>query len=137
MEQLTVEADIDGTSRITPLWIPLVAGGIAGTFTDIALFPIDTIKTRLQSTSRTPGMQSLVRGVYQGIGPAALASAPSAAIFFGSYEYGKRFFSDTPFGHGQAAVGGEIFSALFKVPFEIVKQRMWGLGSNLSEPQKL
>jgi len=118
MEQVTIDTDV--RNMPTPLWIPLVAGGVAGTFTDIALFPIDTIKTRLQSG----GVTASFRGLYQGIGPAAVASAPAAALFFGSYELGKRYFPDTPFGHGQAAVGGEVISALFKVPFEVVKQRM-------------
>jgi solute carrier family 25 S-adenosylmethionine transporter 26 len=133
MEQLTIDNDIGIATgpnlNHIPLWVPLVAGGVAGTFTDIALFPIDTIKTRLQSGiggvgTASGGIRGMFRGVYQGIGPAALASAPAAALFFGSYEYGKRIFPDTPFGHGQAAVGGEVISALFKVPFEVVKQRM-------------
>ena len=29
--------------------ISLISGGIAGTTVDVALFPLDTIKTRLQS----------------------------------------------------------------------------------------
>ena len=114
--------ELKQTNASTPLWVSLVSGGVAGTFTDITLFPLDTVKTRLQSGSLAN--RQLVRGLYQGIGPAALASAPSAALFFGTYEFAKKFSSDSPFGHGQAAIAGEIVSALFKVPFEVVKQRL-------------
>ena len=108
-----------------PVWVSLVAGGVAGTFTDISLFPLDTVKTRLQAGGNTNLFSSsMFRGLYQGLGPAALASAPSAALFFGTYELGKKYFPDTPVGHGQAAVGGEVVSALFKVPFEVLKQRL-------------
>lgn len=104
-----------------PVWVSLIAGGVAGTFTDISLFPLDTVKTRLQSGGNR---SQIFRGLYQGLGPAALASAPSAALFFGTYEYSKKFVSESPVGHGQAAVAGEVVSALFKVPFEVVKQRL-------------
>ena len=33
----------------TPWSVALAAGGAAGTAVDVALFPLDTIKTRLQS----------------------------------------------------------------------------------------
>lgn len=63
----------------------LVAGGLAGTTVDVALFPIDTIKTRLQAP------QGFVKaggfsGVYNGLGAAAVGSAPGAALFFSTYE---------------------------------------------------
>jgi solute carrier family 25 S-adenosylmethionine transporter 26 len=63
----------------------LVAGGMAGTTVDVALFPIDTIKTRLQSPQ---GFQAAggFRGIYNGLGAAALGSAPGAALFFSTYE---------------------------------------------------
>ena len=63
----------------------LVAGGLAGTSVDVALFPIDTLKTRLQSPQgflKSGGF----RGIYNGLGSAAAGSAPGAALFFSSYE---------------------------------------------------
>ena len=63
----------------------LVAGGLAGTSVDVALFPIDTIKTRLQSPQgflKAGGFS----GVYNGLGAAAAGSAPGAALFFSVYE---------------------------------------------------
>ena len=52
------------------------AGGVAGMAVDGALFPLDTLKTRLQSPDgfRQSGG---FRGVYSGLGPAILGSAPT------------------------------------------------------------
>jgi len=63
----------------------LIAGGAAGTSVDVALFPIDTIKTRLQSPQgflKAGGF----KGIYRGLGAAAVGSAPGAALFFSTYE---------------------------------------------------
>jgi solute carrier family 25 S-adenosylmethionine transporter 26 len=63
----------------------LVAGGLAGTSVDVTLFPIDTLKTRLQAPQgflKAGGF----RGIYNGIGAAAAGSAPGAALFFSTYE---------------------------------------------------
>jgi solute carrier family 25 S-adenosylmethionine transporter 26 len=63
----------------------MVAGGLAGTSVDVALFPIDTLKTRLQSPQgflKAGGF----RGIYNGLGAAAAGSAPGAALFFSTYE---------------------------------------------------
>jgi len=63
----------------------LVAGGLAGTSVDVALFPMDTLKTRMQSPQgflKSGGF----RGIYNGLGAAAVGSAPGAALFFSAYE---------------------------------------------------
>ena len=68
----------------------LLAGGVAGLVVDFLLFPIDTLKTRLQSRS---GAQSLgwikVRQLYAGLGPVLLGSVPCAALFFLVYDGSK------------------------------------------------
>lgn len=51
------------------------AGGLAGTAVDLLFFPIDTIKTRLQSAqgfARAGGF----KGVYNGLGSVVVGSAP-------------------------------------------------------------
>ncbi len=56
-------------------WTPCQAGGVAGTAVDLLFFPIDTVKTRLQSAQgfiRAGGF----RGVYNGIGSVVVGSAP-------------------------------------------------------------
>ncbi|XP_065829014.1 mitochondrial S-adenosylmethionine carrier protein-like [Oscarella lobularis] len=111
-----------------PFWNPLIAGGAAGTAVDVALFPLDTIKTRLQSSRGFWGAGGF-RGIYAGLASAAAGSAPGAATFFCTYESmknalnplvdPKRYFLV----HMFAASVGEIVSCVVRVPVEIVKQR--------------
>ena len=69
--------------------VSLVAGGLAGTAVDISLFPLDTIKTRLQSRQGFWAAGGF-RRIYSGLGPAAVGSAPNAAVFFCTYDTVKR-----------------------------------------------
>lgn len=117
-------------SRKEPDFITsLVAGGASGTAVDVALFPLDTIKTRLQSSQGFHASGGF-RGIYSGLGPAAIASAPGAALFFSTYEtvkklLGQRFPERYQVGvHMSAAAVGEVVACLVRVPTEIVKQRM-------------
>lgn len=117
----------------------LAAGGCAGTSVDLALYPIDTVKTRLQAAEgfiKAGGF----RGIYKGISAAGLGSAPGAALFFSTYETAKPFTSSV-FGdkhpvasQGCAASCGEVAACLVRVPTEIVKQNMQtGKYATLSE----
>jgi len=63
----------------------LICGGLAGTSVDVALFPIDTLKTRLQSPQGFIAAGGF-KGIYNGLGAAAIGSAPGAALFFSTYE---------------------------------------------------
>ena len=56
----------------------LLAGGAAGFAVDVSLFPIDTLKTRLQAPGgfRQAGGFS---GIYRGLGAAAAGSVPVAS----------------------------------------------------------
>ncbi|XP_054734037.1 S-adenosylmethionine mitochondrial carrier protein homolog [Anastrepha obliqua] len=112
----------------------LVAGGVAGVVVDIALFPIDTVKTRLQSELgflRAGGF----RGIYKGLAPAAAGSAPTAALFFCTYESIKRHLSNvtgaanSPYIHMVSASCAEVLACLIRVPVEIAKQRRQTLGT--------
>ncbi|XP_029456907.1 S-adenosylmethionine mitochondrial carrier protein isoform X2 [Rhinatrema bivittatum] len=107
-------------------WLP--AGGTAGVCVDLVLFPLDTIKTRLQSPqgfSKTGGF----RGIYAGVPSTAVGSFPNAAAFFVTYEYVKSMltFSSSsylsPVTHMCAASLGEIVACLIRVPSEVIKQR--------------
>lgn len=50
-------------------------GGLAGLVVDTVLFPLDTLKTRLQAAQGFRKAGGL-KGVYKGIGPQAIGSAP-------------------------------------------------------------
>lgn len=55
------------------------AGGAAGTSVDLLFFPIDTVKTRLQSPQgfiKAGGF----KGIYKGIGSVVVGSAPGGTL---------------------------------------------------------
>ena len=73
----------------------MVAGGTAGVAMWIPVFPVDTIKSRLQSAQGRPTIGSTVRGLYgnggfkaffPGMGPAMARAVPANAATFLGYE---------------------------------------------------
>ncbi|CDR46814.1 CYFA0S26e00364g1_1 [Cyberlindnera fabianii] len=111
-----------------------MAGAAAGTSTDLTFFPIDTIKTRLQAKGgffHNGGW----RGIYRGLGSAVIASAPSASLFFVTYDTMKSVLTPitksrianediaSATAHMLSASCGEIAACLVRVPAEVIKQR--------------
>ncbi|XP_022119719.2 S-adenosylmethionine mitochondrial carrier protein [Pieris rapae] len=113
---------------LTSYAAPLFAGAIAGVSVDVALYPLDTLKTRLQSQQgfyKAGGF----KGVYRGLLTVASASVPTSALFFVSYEATKSLMTPMvtpqylPFVHMFAASVGEVLACVLRVPTEIAKQR--------------
>ena len=126
-------------------WRLAVAGGLAGGITNFLLYPLDTLKTMRQSDTslnnmgeafaklaNAPHAQGL-RSAYGGVVPAVLGSVPSSAIYFGTYEFAKRFLSNNnplnitvprPAVHMLAATSGNVLSSIIFVPKDMVKQQM-------------
>jgi len=119
------------------------AGALAGTTVDLSLYPIDTLKTRLQSSAGF-AQSGGFRGIYAGVGSALVGSAPGAALFFVSYESIKALLKRRreadaqsgnpgkqeplrtwaePVEHMVAASAGEVAACAVRVPTEVVKQR--------------
>jgi solute carrier family 25 S-adenosylmethionine transporter 26 len=121
------------------------AGGLAGTTVDLSLYPLDTLKTRLQSSSGFAASGGF-NGIYRGVGSAIVGSAPGAALFFITYDSIKRSFAQPktqiqynvegkPYKeevrdsgseamvHMLAASLGEVAACAIRVPTEVVKQR--------------
>ncbi|KAI2783122.1 mitochondrial carrier [Daldinia loculata] len=134
-----------------PFATALLAGGIAGTTVDLSLFPLDTLKTRLQSRDGFFPSGGF-RGIYRGVGSAVVGSAPGAAFFFCTYEGVKGVLAkrrqernisatggddlilgnlgnsagktwEAPLEHMLAASLGEVAACAVRVPTEVVKQR--------------
>ena len=100
----------------------LCAGGAAGFAVDISLFPIDTVKTRLQAPG---GFRSAggFTGIYRGLGAAAAGSVPGAALFFTAYEQTKHALgAENTSAQVCAASVGETVACSVRVPVENVKQ---------------
>ena len=151
-EMAADRVDAVATAEPKPsFFVSLVAGAAAGVAVDVSLFPIDTIKTRMQTKEgffRAGGF----RGIYNGIGAAALGSAPGAAAFFAVYDTTKHFLEAAlttagepgdgdnndhpllPVVHMTAASIAEVFACLVRVPTENVKQKQQaGIYKSLGE----
>ncbi|KAG6334810.1 hypothetical protein ID866_4282, partial [Astraeus odoratus] len=103
------------------------AGGAAGTAVDLLFFPIDTVKTRLQSSQGFVKAGGF-RGVYKGVGSVVVGSAPGAAVFFSTYDSMKQTLPMqghlAPLNHMLSASVGEVAACLIRVPTEVIKTRM-------------
>ena len=119
-----------------------MAGGLAGLTVDLALFPLDTVKTWLQQrrggSSAGGGAPSapapMGRLLYRGLSAALLVSAPSAALFFTVYEGCKIRAARVLRARGGAVAeaaapalascAAELATIALRTPFEVVKQRL-------------
>eukprot|EP00741_Cyanophora_paradoxa_P006379 tig00001000_g6183.t1 len=105
--------------------VSAISGAAAGFTVDLVMYPIDTVKTRLQARD-VRGLVNL-RGLYRGVGPALLAAAPAGASFFTAYDGTKAALAGSvPPAAGQvvAAAVATVFAAGLRTPFELVKQNM-------------
>ncbi|KAJ3628716.1 hypothetical protein Zmor_003898 [Zophobas morio] len=109
------------------------AGAIAGFVVDASLYPLDTLKTRLQSSQGFINSGGF-RQIYKGVSINIMGSAPSAALFFLTYEICKNLLAHEKkesgclssrkeaLIHMGAACGGEVVAAFVHVPTELIKQ---------------
>ncbi|CAM9964937.1 unnamed protein product [Choristocarpus tenellus] len=108
----------------------LISGAVAGTTVDLVLFPLDTVKTRLQATAGAKLSLKTFEGLFNGVAPAIAASAPCAAVFFGAYDTFKTVLTKklpekyAALAHSGAAAGADLTQSIVRVPFEVVKQRV-------------
>ncbi|XP_073059093.1 S-adenosylmethionine carrier 1, chloroplastic/mitochondrial isoform X1 [Primulina eburnea] len=106
----------------------IIAGGTAGVVVETALYPIDTIKTRLQAAHG--GGKIVLKGLYSGLAGNLAGVLPASAIFLGVYEPAKqKLLRSLPenlsaVAHLTAGALGGIAASFVRVPTEVVKQRM-------------
>lgn len=86
----------------------MIAGGIGGSTGDLLMHSLDTVKTRQQGDPHVPSkytslgqsyytiwrQEGIRRGLYGGWIPALGGSFPGTVMFFGTYEWSKRFLID-------------------------------------------
>ncbi|CCK71585.1 Pet8p KNAG_0H01700 [Huiozyma naganishii CBS 8797] len=114
--------------------VSLLSGVASGISTDLVFFPIDTLKTRLQAKGGFFANGGC-HNIYRGVGSAIVASAPSASLFFVTYDsmkiYSRPFFerhirseqgADTAI-HMFSSSMGEIAACTVRVPAEVIKQK--------------
>ncbi|WFD24609.1 S-adenosylmethionine transporter [Malassezia equina] len=131
-----MESEYMEVQRVNPSFVTsLLAGAMAGLSVDLLFYPIDTVKTRLQSAQgfwKSGGFS----GVYRGMGSVAVGSAPGASIFFVTYESAKSLLSKSlypehsqdakvmsPAVHMLSGTMAEMAACMIRVPTEVVKSR--------------
>ncbi|KAI5076263.1 hypothetical protein GOP47_0008328 [Adiantum capillus-veneris] len=121
----------------------MLAGSIAGMVEHTAMFPVDTLKTRMQmardargsvNSSLVKTFSSIIRvegpaGLYRGIGAMALGAGPAHAVYFSVYELCKERFGGNekghhPLAHGTAGIVATVASDAVFTPMDVVKQRL-------------
>ncbi|KAJ6398053.1 hypothetical protein OIU77_018960 [Salix suchowensis] len=106
----------------------VIAGGTSGVVVETALYPIDTIKTRLQAARG--GGKIMLKGLYSGLAGNLAGVLPASALFVGVYEPTKqkllKMFPEnlSAVAHLTAGAVGGIAASFIRVPTEVVKQRM-------------
>uniref|UniRef100_A0A5K3F7M8 S-adenosylmethionine mitochondrial carrier protein n=1 Tax=Mesocestoides corti TaxID=53468 RepID=A0A5K3F7M8_MESCO len=104
----------------------LFAGATAGLCVDLALYPLDTIKTRLQSISRSVKPSGRLH-LFAGLPAVLFGSAPGAALFFLGYEATRNKATQvgaSPWLSSMVAASvGELVACVVRVPCETIKQR--------------
>ncbi|KAI3672369.1 hypothetical protein L6452_38455 [Arctium lappa] len=105
-----------------------IAGAAAGVVVESVLYPLDTIKTRLQTVRG--GGKIILKGLYSGLVGNLAGVLPASAIFIGVYEPTKqKLLKSFPenlsaLAHLTAGAVGGAASSIVRVPTEVVKQRM-------------
>jgi len=129
---------------LTSLYKPMIAGSCAGISEHLCMFPVDTIKTRMQTASFLPNVPmyksvphgimkiSLQEGIprlYRGVSATVTAAIPSHAFYFATYEIVKQALGcNTPGYHvaGNAMAGGCAIMVHDSIvtPLDVIKQRL-------------
>ncbi len=127
-------------SALSSLSLALLGGAVAGFSEHSVMYPIDTVKTRIQvgqnfssvwsacrHISRTEGISAL----YRGLPAVLLAAVPSHGAYFTALEAAKLLFGadqkdqrHQPIVHAIAGACGTIAHDLIVTPLDVVKQRM-------------
>ncbi|CAK7205173.1 hypothetical protein SEUCBS139899_007938 [Sporothrix eucalyptigena] len=120
----------------------MLAGGLGGTFGDMLMHSLDTVKTRQQGDPNIPPkytslgssyytilrQEGVRRGLYGGWLPALLGSFPGTVIFFGTYEFSKRHMIDAGvqphIAYLTSGFIGDLAASVVYVPSEVLKTRL-------------
>ncbi|KAK7686406.1 hypothetical protein QCA50_010630 [Cerrena zonata] len=143
--EVVEEIEYEGLPPNAGLGVSMMAGALAGITEHAVMFPVDSIKTRMQvfatspaavytgignaftRISSTEGMRALWRGVSSVI----MGAGPAHAVHFGTYEAIKEFTGGNIEGNKNqwlstsfAGASATIASDALMNPFDVIKQRM-------------
>ena len=135
---------MSATGRQPSFVCSLLSGAVAGPSVDIALYPLDTIKTRLQSAEgfiRSGGFKGVhtlsltaslclspsvsAKGVYAGLGAGAIGSAPGSMFFFSTYEGVKKVMGSRCAVHHPRSKAAHLLPVLSQVELTTGAAAQW------------
>lgn len=117
-----------------PVWVPVVAGGMARAIAATLISPLELVRTKMQSKKLTyleikEAVKSLVqnqgfRSLWRGLGPTVLRDVPFSSMYWASYELLKQNFQQQQpafwFSFAAGATAGTV-AALVTLPFDVIK----------------
>ena len=112
---------------ILDMFISICAGGIAGCCVDLAFFPIDTIKTRIQASSSKIDMtkEASDTSFFQGILSPMLVAFPCSGAYILVYDFTQSTLKEAGFPffvyNFLATTMSECSQELIRNPSEVVK----------------
>lgn len=139
------EIDYEGLPQGVATSTHMLAGSVAGIMEHCLMYPIDCVKTRMQSLQPEPSaryrnvmdaLRQIVRteGVWRpirGVNVLAVGAGPAHALYFACYEKIKFSLSDaihpganSHFANGMAGCMATVLHDAIMNPAEVVKQRM-------------
>lgn len=121
---------------------------MAGLMEHVAIYPIDTIKTHMQSSKELFGVNQTMKIIYEnggfsrfwrGVSAIALGAIPAHALYFSAYEFSKKKLNIDKIGIDflSTAITGTVatlFHDLIITPYDVIKQRMQLTGSKKIMP---
>lgn len=127
----------------------MICGGLAGITEHVSIFPIDTVKTRMQSyvgirdspnagmlhTTRAIVAGDGVRALWRGVSAVLLSAGPAHALYFATYENVCQYLmrrswsnsterSKNPLATSLAGASATVVCDGVMTPLDVVKQRM-------------
>ncbi|KAI0048095.1 mitochondrial carrier [Auriscalpium vulgare] len=139
------EIDYEALSPNAGLGVNMMAGALAGITEHSVMFPVDSIKTRMQVFATSPagvytGIGNAftrisategVRALWRGVSSVILGAGPAHAVHFGTYEAVKEFVGGNDSASANqwlltslAGASATIASDALMNPFDVIKQRM-------------
>lgn len=119
----------------------MTAGAIAGVLEHCVMYPLDSVKTRMQSLSPISNGQTIVstfanmvknEGLFRpirGMTAVVAGAGPAHALYFATYEYSKEVVAKAFPQHNTinyifSAVAATLIHDAISIPSEVIKQRM-------------
>eukprot|EP01038_Epipyxis_sp_PR26KG_P009679 gene9679-13032_t len=135
----TISFTAKSSPKLNAQLVNFISGGLAGTISSTLTFPLEIIKTQLQSsrlaTSKANPVQVLMqiikdegpKGLFRGLKPMLVGIIPTRAIYFWAYTSSKGILypklGQTPFVHLLSAFAAGITSNTITNPLWMVKTR--------------